>query len=131
MMSLEEHIEHWLKTSEKDLESASNMFSAGIYDWSLFVAHLALEKLLKALWIQANQQAFPPKIHNLMKLAEQAGIELTEEQVEFFRLVNQFHLEARYQEYKDDFQKIATKEFSNHNLIKIKEVCLWLKSQII
>jgi len=72
----------------------------------------------------------PPKIHNLMRLAELANLGLDEEQIEFLRLVNQFQLEARYQEYKHDFHEIATKDFSSTNLNKIKEVCLWLKSRI-
>ena len=117
-MTLEEHIKYWIKNAERDLESSSNMFSAGIFDWSLFVGHLALEKMLKAHWIKTNHQPIPPKTHNLMKFAEYAKIKLTEDQMDFFRTVNQFHLEARYQEYKDDFRTIATKEFSQKILEK-------------
>jgi HEPN domain-containing protein len=130
MMTIDEHIEYWVKNSLIDLKSSSNMLTAGIFDWCLFVGHLALEKMLKAHWVKANQQSIPPKIHNLMKLAELAKIELTENQIEFFRIVNQFHLEARYQDYKDEFRTIATKKFETENLQKINEVFEWLKFQI-
>lgn len=130
-MDINEHIDYWFKSSESDLETANNMFKSKFYDWSLFVGHLALEKLLKAIWIKANNQMIPPKTHNLMKLAESSFLKLNEEQNEFLRLVNQFNLEARYQEVKDSFHKLANEEFANNNLIKLNEYHQWLKSLII
>ena len=94
---MNEHIDYWIKSSESDLETANNMFDSKFFDWCLFVGHLALEKLLKSIWIKANQQMIPQKTHNLMKLAETSNLELSEEQIEFLRLVNQFNIEARYQ----------------------------------
>jgi len=130
MMTIDEHIEFWVNSAEKDLESASNMYRAEIYDWCLFVGHLALEKLLKAIWIKTNKNQFPPKIHNLLKLAQNTDIQLSEEQKEYLRIVNQFNLEARYQEYKKSFHNLATKEFASNHFDKIKSLYLWLKSQI-
>ncbi|MHB1688465.1 MAG: HEPN domain-containing protein [Ignavibacteriaceae bacterium] len=43
------------------------MFNAGRYDWSLYVAHLSLEKILKARWVKDNEDKIPPKIYNLVK----------------------------------------------------------------
>lgn len=120
MMTIEEHIKFWIKNAESDLESSTKMFENNIFNWSLFVGHLALEKILKAHWIKTNQQLTPPKVHNLLKLAEYSQIDLSEEQMEFLAMVNQFHLETRYQQYKDDFRAIATKEFTQQNLQKSK-----------
>ncbi len=76
-MTKGEHILHWVKDSERGLETAKSMFVSKHYDWSLFVGHLAIEKLLKALWIQMNQSNTPPKIHNLLRLADGAKLRLT------------------------------------------------------
>jgi len=56
------------------------MFESGKYDWCLFVGHLALEKLLKALFVDQHENDMPPKIHNLVRLAELSSIGLNEDQ---------------------------------------------------
>lgn len=129
-MTNEEHIDFWLNSSDVDLKTAQRMFISKFYDWSLFVAHLALEKLLKAIWIKENNEFIPPKTHNLMRLAEASNLKLSEEQIEFLRMVNQFNIEARYQEIKSSFHKLATENFTKLQLNKISEFHLWLKSQI-
>ncbi len=47
-MTKQEHIAYWLKSAEHDLEAANSIFASGRYDWCLFVAHLVIEKVLKA-----------------------------------------------------------------------------------
>ena len=129
-MTKEEHIKHWVNSAEEDLESAFAIFEAGRYNWSLFVGHLVIEKILKALFIQVDESNFPPRIHNLLKLAEYSGVRLTNEQEKFLTNVNKFQVEARYQEVKEELSRIATKDFTKVNLLKIKEHYLWLKSLI-
>lgn len=129
-MTLGEHIEFWINKSEEDFNTATKMFESGIYDWSLFVAHLALEKILKSAWIKHNEKSNPPKIHNLVTLAKKSNIRLTQEQMKNYLLINNFHLEARYQDYKDDFKKIATKEFARQYLNIIKKEYQWIKSRM-
>lgn len=48
-MTKQEHIEHWKSGSIQDLETAKKMVDSGFYDWALFIGHLSLEKILKAL----------------------------------------------------------------------------------
>ena len=64
-MKIKEHIQYWVESAEHDLDSAESLFTAGKYDWSLFIGHLVLEKILKALYVQDNQNRLPPKTHNL------------------------------------------------------------------
>ncbi|MEK7595772.1 MAG: HEPN domain-containing protein [Patescibacteria group bacterium] len=47
-MSSNEAYEYRIKSSEKNIEIAKDMYKLGHYDWSLFLWHLALEKILKA-----------------------------------------------------------------------------------
>ena len=44
--------------------------------------------------------------------------------------INDFNIEVRYPEYKNEFYKLCTKEFAKENVNKIKELYRWIKSQI-
>jgi HEPN domain-containing protein len=128
-MKKEEHINYWLKSAEHDLEVAETLFQNQKYDWCLFIAHLVLEKTLKAHFVKQYNK-LPPKIHNLVRLAEMSNLELTEEQKIFLDEVNDFNLEIRYPDYKFEFYKKCTKEFTKQYFGKIKEFYQWLLSQI-
>ncbi len=127
-MTIDEHISYWVESSEYDMDSAFDIFAAKRYIWSLYVGHLALEKILKAIYVKTSNNKIPPKIHNLRKLAELSNLNLNEEQLLFLDYVNGFQLEARYAEFKNELFKLATEEFTLENLNKIKEHFLWLKS---
>jgi len=53
-MNKEEHILYWAKQVDDDFDCANVLYLANHYAQSLFWAHLALEKLSKALWIKKN-----------------------------------------------------------------------------
>ena len=129
-MKIEEHIQYWVESEEHDLESAESLYLSGKYDWSLFIGHLVLEKVLKALYVRDNQNQLPPKTHNLVKLAENTNIVLTTEQNFFLDEVNDFNLEVRYPEYMREFYKKCTKDFAESYFIRIKEMFQWIKSQL-
>jgi len=129
-MIKEEHIKYWVDSSEYDLQASNNMLQSGYYVWCLFIGHLALEKILKSIFVQISDNKVPPKIHNLTKLAELSNLQLSKEQTGILDDVNIFHIEGRYAKYKTELYKLATKEFTNENFQKIKEQYLWLKSQI-
>lgn len=129
-MTKEEHIAYWLKSAEHDLNAAESLFQSGKYDWCLFIGHLVLEKTIKAIYVNANENKVPPKIHNLVKLAELSSIKLTDEQKVFLDEVNDFNLETRYPDYKLEFYKRCTKDFTENYFSKIKEYSNWLKSQL-
>ncbi len=130
MLTLKEHIQYWVESAENDLSVADVLFNSGKYDWCLFIGHLVIEKILKALFVQKNNELTPPKIHNLLKLAQLSDIKLDKEQQLFLEIVNNFNIEGRYPEIKNEFYKTANKEFTNIHYSKIKEYYHWLKSQI-
>ena len=129
-MKIEHHIEFWLDSADHDLDTAESLFTAGKYDWCLFLGHLVLEKALKALYVRDNDNQMPPRSHNLVKLAEKTTLPLSDELKLFLDEVTDFNLEVRYPEYKREFYKICTKEFCEKKLSKIKESYLWMKSLI-
>ncbi len=78
----EKLIKYWIESSDDDFETMMAMFETKRFNWSLFVGHLMIEKLLKAYYVKSRQD-FPPYIHNLLRLAELAEIGMTEEQKVF------------------------------------------------
>lgn len=58
-MIIEEHVQYWQKSARHDLDSAEAMFDAGRFDWCLFVGHLSLEKMLKAIFIHRTSEISP------------------------------------------------------------------------
>jgi len=85
---------------------------------------------IKAVFVKNNQNKIPPKIHNLVRLSELSLIELNEEQKIFLDEANDFNLEVRYPEYKNEFYKMCTKELAEKYLSQIKEFLKWLKFQL-
>ena len=129
-MKLEDHIQYWLDSAAHDWDTAKSLFSTGKYDWCLFIGHLVLEKILKATFVQDNDNQLPPKTHNLIKLAENTHIFLTEEQRLLLDEVNDFNLEVRYPQFKNEFYKKCTKPFTEHYFKQIESIAKWLKSQM-
>jgi HEPN domain-containing protein len=129
-MNSNEYINYWLKGAEHDLETAEALFRAKKYDWCLFLGHLVLEKTLKALWVKNNDYKVPPKTHNLVKLAEETALPITQTiKLQLFD-INDFNIEARYPDYKLQFYKRCTKSFTARHFTAIKELYVWLKKQM-
>jgi HEPN domain-containing protein len=125
-----DYIRYWIRTSADDLISMESVFNAGRYDWSLYIGHLALEKILKAVWVKNNEGNIPTKTHNLLKISEEAKLEFNEEQILFLNRVTNFNLETRYPDYKLDFFKSCTKEFAEENIKMIKDLYECIKDKI-
>lgn len=120
-MTKKEHIEYWLATSKEDLDSAFSIFSTGKYLWSLFIAQLSIEKMLKAFWVRDNESNFPPRIHDLNKIVNETTLVLSEKEKEFLTEVSSFNIEVRYPDYKNLFAQRCDKTFTEGYLKQIKE----------
>lgn len=55
-MEKEELVQYWLDSAESDLAVCETPYGNRHYDWCLFVGHLVLEKVLKALSAFAREQ---------------------------------------------------------------------------
>lgn len=128
-MTKKEIIEYWIDSSDRDFTTMENLFKSKDYSWALFIGHLVIEKLLKAYYVKTVADD-PPWIHNLLRIAEKTDLPLTEEQKDLFLLITTFNINTRYPDYKQEFYKKCTKEYTKTNLEKIKELRLWIKKQI-
>ncbi len=122
-------VNYWLDSSDEDFDTMMAMFESKRYSWSLFIGHLMIEKLLKALYVSVNNE-FPPFIHNLLRLAERCNLELNGENTLFFVTVTAFNINARYDDYKMSFQETCTPEFSAIWIEEIKNKRLWIKELV-
>ena len=69
-------IKYWIEEADEALQVAEHLFGTGDYSYSLFFGHLCIEKILKAIYVYNNRKHAPP-IHNLIRLAELAKIDLS------------------------------------------------------
>lgn len=129
-MDIKEHVDYWIKGAGHDFESAESLYRAGKYDWCLFICHIVIEKALKAAFVKTNNNQLPPKIHNLVRLAELSPIGFSEDAIDLLDKINDFNLEARYPDYKFSFYEICTEEFTSEYFVKVKELLEWIKSRL-
>lgn len=121
-----EKLSYWIKSSDRDYQAMKHLFEKKHYTWSLFIGHLVLEKLLKALYTQ-SYSVNPPFTHDLYRLAEQCPLELTEEQKDDLDTISTFNIQARYDDYKMEFYNKCTKEFTKKWINTITEWRSWLR----
>ena len=128
-MTRDEKIEYWITSSDNDWKVAGHLFEKKAYPYALFLGHLTVEKLLKALFV-SKFDGPAPFTHRLSFLAEKAGAELTPERLELLEAITDFNLEARYPDEKFSFQRKCTREFTENYLKRIEEIREWLLMQI-
>jgi HEPN domain-containing protein len=124
-----ELINYWIKSSDKDFKTMNNLFKSRDYHWALFLGHLVIEKLLKAYFVKKVND-YPPYTHNLLQIATKADLPINGTQKDFLDLLTSFNIAARYADYKLQFYKKCTRQFTEINISKIKELRLWLKNII-
>ena len=122
-------IQYWLDGSDDDYETMMAMFNSKNFSWSLFIGHLMIEKLLKAYYVKVKLD-YPPFIHNLLRLAEKADLELTENLRKQLVTITAFNINARYDDYKMSFKKQCTPDFTTEWIDNVKELRLWIKTLI-
>lgn len=130
-MTKKEHIEYWLKSAQKDLETMHYLLKGKKYVHALFFGHLYIEKISKALWIKNNGENYPPKIHNILSILEKANVKLEEEQQLFLLKLNRYQIEGRYPEDIDKLYKITKKDLANEYSVKLKEIAKCLQKKLL
>jgi HEPN domain-containing protein len=129
-MKQEELIEYWIQSSDLDFDSMMSLYQSKHYHWSLFIGHLVIEKLLKAIYIKKIGE-HPPMIHNLLRLAQKSGIEMNNEMELVFAELTEFNILARYEDYKMEFYKRCTEEYTTKWITEISNSRQWIKNRLL
>lgn len=123
---------YWIESSDEDYITMQAMKENHRNTWALFVGHLVIEKLLKALYAKNNKSApYADRTHNLLLLAKKCNLELNNKQLEMLQTITEFNLNARYDDYKESFRKKCTDEYTSKQVKSIEEVRKWLKQLLI
>ncbi len=128
-VDIEKIVNHWLKTSDEDFSTMNSLFHSKTYHWALFLGHISTEKLLKAYFVKINKKHSPP-IHNLLRIAEKFELELTEEYEDWLDTISLFNINARYDDFKREFYKQCTKEYTQIWIERINEIREWIKEKL-
>jgi len=129
-MTTEQHINSLVEESKQDFGASEALAAAGYYAHSLFFAHLVLEKLCKALWVNHRKSKDYPYIHNLIKLLKETNVVLTNEQVQFYSDMNLFQAKGRYPESLEVIEKTITGEVYKKYNDQLKKEMSWLIEQL-
>jgi len=88
-----------------------------------------IEKLSKALY-DNNIGDYPPLIHDLRRIVEKSGVELSHDKKIILDSITRFNIRARYDDFKQSFYSLSTQEFTEEWIEKIKECRQWIKSML-
>ena len=122
MVDIRKQISYWKENAEEDWAVAQQLLESGRTRHGLFFAHLALEKMLKAL-VCKNTNDLAPRIHNLNRLIDMAGVVSSSVQTDILAEMNAFHIEGRYPE---TLTKPPTREEATRYMKRAEEVFRWL-----
>jgi HEPN domain-containing protein len=118
---------YWFAEAEEALTVADHLVEKGDYSYALFFGHLAVEKELKGLHLLRRGQHAPP-IHNLLRLANAAGLELDAAQTQRLLRITGFNIEARYPDFRGEWRRRCTPEYTAQQMAAIGEVLAWIRS---
>ncbi|GHT23575.1 hypothetical protein FACS189430_07040 [Bacteroidia bacterium] len=122
-------VKHWVETSDDDFKVMLTLLKAKQNSWALFLGHIVIEKLLKAYYVKLHSK-HAPLTHNLLRLAQDDKIAITDEQAVWLNEVTSFNLNARYDDYKQNFYALCTSAYTAEWAEKIKQLRLWIKDML-
>jgi len=128
-LNIKKITEHWKESSQQDYKTMLNLFKSGDYNWALFIGHLVIEKLLKALYVK-HKRTHAVMGHDLLRLSKGTDIKLTDEQEDLLDRLTTFNINARYDNYKQEFYRLCTKDFAEEWKGKIEILREWLLNQL-
>jgi HEPN domain-containing protein len=115
---------------EYDLETARAMLQSGRYLYVGFMCQQVIEKALKA--VLARGGAMPPRVHNLSRLAEQAGLfgQMDGRQRSTINLLLPLHIEGRYPGDVDRLSRELDVDTCRDLLARTEELCGWIRAKL-
>lgn len=129
-MDIQKIIDYWVEEADDALRVMHHLFEKEDYSYALFFGHLAIEKILKAVYVFRKGE-HAPYSHNLERLAIESNIPLPDEKKIALIRITRYNIESRYPDDRLEFRKKCTKEFTIGEMTKIEETYQWLKSMLM
>ncbi len=128
-LNIEKIVDHWISRSDSDFETMNNLMKTKDFHWALFIGHLVIERLLKAIIVKKTK-THAPFTHDLRRLALFSELLLNEEQRIWLDTISTFNLNARYDDYKEDFYRKCNSNFAEYWVSNITNFREWIKTKL-
>jgi len=125
LVDIDHQVAHWRDGAREEWEVAAVLLQKGRVRHALFFTHLAVEKALKALACRHTRD-LAPRTHNLVRLAEAAGLALGHDRLRVLARLNEFCQAGRYPEAPG---RLPSVEEAEVRVAEAREVFLWLMSE--
>jgi HEPN domain-containing protein len=123
---MDKQVENRIACAQYDLKTAEHMSNTHRYIYTIFMCHLALEKLFKAK-VQKNTKKTPPRTHNLRYLVEISKTTLPDQLLEFVSKLSDVSIVTRYPEDFTKLLKVYTKKVAHEYLKTTKKAFVWIR----
>jgi len=129
--SKDSKVRYWVELSEYDMLTAEAMLESKRYLYVGFMAHQAIEKILKAYLVHIGNKTVPYS-HSLSLLAKKSDVyhSFSEGQKEFLDLLEPLNIEARYPTDKQQLLKSLTPDRCLEILSHAQELQRWLSQKL-
>jgi HEPN domain-containing protein len=121
--------ELWIDDADYDLESAKAMLDSGRYFFVVFMCHLTVEKLLKAVIVERHG-AEPPKIHNLVALAVRVGLTIPNDHLPLVNELDNMSVVTRYPDGRRSIAGMLTPERTSEIYDRTVRFSEWLRQEL-
>lgn len=124
-------VNYWKELSEYDMKTAEAMLKSERYLYVGFMAHQAIEKILKAYFVKVHADT-PPYSHSLSYIAKKAEIYvyLSEKQKFFIDMLEPMNIECRYPVHREELLESLTNEKCKEILNNARELQIWIKQRL-
>ena len=126
MVDIAKQVEHWRDGAREEWQVAGELLEKGRVRHALFFAHLALEKALKA-HVCRHTADLAPRTHNLVRLADAAGLDVPPTIRDVLGGMNEFVLTGRY---PDAMSKVPALGEARILRQRAEEAFAWLMQQL-
>ncbi len=117
---------NWIDTANYDLKTAEAMLLSKRYIYVIFMCHLSIEKMIKAI-ISTEVKGFPPKSHGLLFLSQKASIKFPDELQEFIELLDNVSVVTRYPENLKKMSRDFNKKKAEEVFSITRRTLKWLR----
>ncbi|MBC7093834.1 HEPN domain-containing protein [Candidatus Bipolaricaulota bacterium] len=126
---MDARVENWLNSARYDLAAARDMLAAGRFVYTVFFAHLAVEKALKAR-VQEQTGRTPPRIHDLIVLLKRARLDPPSELRDFLGKLAGSSTATRYPADLEEVVRAYPREVAEAYLRQAEEAVEWIARQL-
>jgi len=117
---------NWISLADEDRRMAESAVAASLYRPCVFHCQQAVEKLLKALWIEQAEAGMPPKTHGLVSLAQEVRLELDDEGWELLDVLTKQYNPTRYGDVMVEYTRKQAESYYR----RTQELYEWLLAKL-